>query len=346
MPALTNKEIWLRIIESEKVIDDRFFDIKRIDPNGGSGQFSLVFLAKDKMSKRNKEVVLKFYNPNRMSAEDKYFYDAFFREGEILNSLRGKRNILPFIKGIETINISVPISPTPFVLPFNYYVVHKAKCSVADYIYGNSTTLIKNIRYFREMCKGIQRIHAQKIAHRDIKPHNFLVFDYGYICVSDFGSARDYRMATHLISDYDNSVFADPTYLAPEHCAFLCYSDEFNFFADFFSLGCVLFELFTQSQLKNFIPFDSECNSLVSIDKKHRKNTFTDALINLTNKYLLPDIQKINPGIPKYLHQELNKLYKSLAELDYRKRERNFENIFRRINICEKLILIYSKKKY
>jgi hypothetical protein len=63
LPPISHNEVWLIIIESQSIINNRFFDIKRISPDGGNGQFSLVFIAKDNQSKRKKEVVLKFYNP-------------------------------------------------------------------------------------------------------------------------------------------------------------------------------------------------------------------------------------------------------------------------------------------
>jgi hypothetical protein len=44
-----------------------------------------------------------------------------------------------------------------------------------------------------------------------------------------------------------------------------------------------------------------------------------------------------NNTIPKAMVSHIDQLYQSMASIDYRKREKDLQSIFRRINICEKI---------
>jgi len=48
MSIVDNRDAYLQLVEARGIIDGRFTDIKRIGSNGGHGQFSLVFSARDR----------------------------------------------------------------------------------------------------------------------------------------------------------------------------------------------------------------------------------------------------------------------------------------------------------
>ena len=52
----------------------------------------------------------------------------------------------------------------------------------------------------------------------------------------------------------------------------------------------------------------------------------------------MPSILDIDNTIPKVIAREVDILYKSMAAIDYRKREVDFKKIFTKINLCEKII--------
>ena len=63
-------EIFIKLIESQEIISDRYKNIRRIDPNAGDGFFSLVFTADDSSAKKGRKVALKFFNP--LHSTDQY----------------------------------------------------------------------------------------------------------------------------------------------------------------------------------------------------------------------------------------------------------------------------------
>jgi hypothetical protein len=63
-----DRESLLRIVERRSELDGRFTNIQRVGEFGGTGNFSLLFRAQDKVS--GKEVALKFYDPLRRFAPD------------------------------------------------------------------------------------------------------------------------------------------------------------------------------------------------------------------------------------------------------------------------------------
>lgn len=347
MPTTSNIEFYLKLIESQNIIDGRFTNIRRIDPNGGDGNFSLVFIANDNMSKRGKEIVLKFFNPQR--AGEAYRLNCFFREASILKNLKGRRNILPIVKDLTSISIPVGTDTGDLNLNLSFYSSYKAKYSLNDYIYIEMGPYSKNIKLFREVCKAVQRIHNLRICHRDLKPGNFLIFPSGYLCLSDFGSAHDYNSDIQLLSNYESVEVGDPGYRALELRCDLPADERLFFIADFFALGAILFELFTRSVLSDNIFRNDKLKIMIqaiqSLSLRERANTFNQTIGVLVANHPLPSIRKFDPSIPKVIAFEIDKLYKSIAALDYRKRETNFENIFRRINICEKSIKYYLKEE-
>ena len=93
----------------------------------------------------------------------------------------------------------------------------------------------------RDVVCGLEYLHYQRIAHRDIKPDNLLRCGDGTVKVSDFGEARMYD-----VSSEDSRATAapgTPAFIAPE----LCVSERSpkappeSYSADIWSLGASLF---------------------------------------------------------------------------------------------------------
>ncbi len=74
-----NRLKYLKIIESEDILNNRYKSIKRMGANGGNGAFSLMFTADD-INTGNK-VALKFFDPSKFNESDRY--KRFEREAEM-----------------------------------------------------------------------------------------------------------------------------------------------------------------------------------------------------------------------------------------------------------------------
>src|SRR5881409_3929017 len=94
------------------------------------------------------------------------------------------------------------------------------------------------------VARAVQYAHVRGILHRDLKPANILLDGHGEPLVSDFG------LATWLdsVSDLTHSltIFGTPGYIAPEQAnPSLAEAAKLRPAADVYSLGAILFDLFT-----------------------------------------------------------------------------------------------------
>jgi protein kinase-like protein/zinc ribbon protein len=98
----------------------------------------------------------------------------------------------------------------------------------------------KAIQIARQLCAGLAAAHDKGVLHRDLKPANVMLDGEGRVRITDFGLAAVVGQVTGA------DVHAGtPGYMAPEQLA----GKEVSIASDVFSLGIVLFELFTGKQV-------------------------------------------------------------------------------------------------
>ena len=94
----------------------------------------------------------------------------------------------------------------------------------------------KAIEIGSQICSGLAAAHAKGVLHRDLKPSNVMIDGKGRARITDFGLAclpkKDGRARENA---------GTPAYMAPEQLL----KNETNVQSDLYSLGLVLFELFT-----------------------------------------------------------------------------------------------------
>lgn len=94
----------------------------------------------------------------------------------------------------------------------------------------------KAIQIARELCAGLAAIHDRGVLHRDLKPANIMIDGRGHARITDFGLAVDQRTRSG-----DIKAAGTPGYIAPE----VLDSQAPTPASDVYSLGLVLYELFT-----------------------------------------------------------------------------------------------------
>jgi eukaryotic-like serine/threonine-protein kinase len=97
----------------------------------------------------------------------------------------------------------------------------------------------------RRVCEGLAVTHARGIVHRDIKPSNLFLVDRdpAATTIIDFGVAR--VDAGTLALTRPGTSLGTAGYMAPEQAT---ESADVDARADFFALGCVLYECLTGKQ--------------------------------------------------------------------------------------------------
>jgi len=344
----TVRNAHLQLVENRGSLEGRFTGIQRLGTNGGDGHFSLVFIAHDNLT--NEEAVIKVFNPERRTPGDAYRWECFERESAILDRLRGQRDIIQLLSGQAEFIESIPthIAGLSYDITFAYYVMEKAEGDMASAILDRTWTSLDHLSAFHYMTRALQRVHALGLVHRDLKPDNFLITTSG-IKLSDFGTARflDGSQAP-LLSSYHGPP-GDLRYSAPE--IFACLHDvspEISFKADVFSLGAILFEMFTGVKLgiQLFGPLllTDLTTHLSPVPRGQREDIYRRIVKDIARAHPLPSIRSINPAVPPPIRERLDDLYKGLCDINYLTRNCSFSSIFRQIDTC--ILILRNEAKY
>ena len=134
----------------------------------------------------------------------------------------------------------------------------------------------KSIQLARQICAGLNAAHDAGVLHRDLKPANIMIDGDGNARILDFGLAG-------LSEELPEGELAagTPAYMAPEQLD----GKEQTTRTDIYSLGLVLYELFTSK--KAF-----EAKTLAELIQMRRNNTAPTSLSSLV-KDLDPVIERV-----------------------------------------------------
>jgi serine/threonine protein kinase len=329
------RETLLRTIEGQALIGGRFEQLQRLGSAGGDGNFSLLITARDRQ--QGGRVALKFFHPDHL--RNQYRWQCFLREPTLLQRFSREPDILQCLAPHDEFSVPFTNGSLTYNVAFAYYAVELAVRDVNEVILTNEWNPNQKLEAFRAMCRAIQRTHKRNIVHRDLKPSNFLLMPDGSLRLSDFGTARDLGDAGGaLLARYDAPP-GDRRYAAPEVLGALHDVDaKFAIRADIFSLGAILFELFTGTPLF-FQVFDWPTvadlqRTMTAVDRDQRVRTYEAFLKNMADSHPLPSIADFGNVAPACIVALVDRLYRSMAAIDFRIRLCEFGEIFSRINTC------------
>lgn len=105
---------------------------------------------------------------------------------------------------------------------------------------GDHFSISYLIQIAKEICAGLDASHRNDVIHRDLKPANIMIDEDGSARITDFGIASDHTDPRH-------EILGTPEYVAPEQRI----EGRADARSDLFSLGCVLFEMFSGKPLRD-----------------------------------------------------------------------------------------------
>jgi hypothetical protein len=134
-------------------------------------------------------------------------------------------NIVPVLQAGEI--AGVPYYTMPFI---------EGK-SLMAHVRERELDLAQKLDLFEKVCVLVQKLHARKLVHLDLKPGNIIVDAHSDVWLLDFGISRSLASRVGV-----PGVGGTPAYMAPEQT----YEDRpKTHAADVYALGVILYELLT-----------------------------------------------------------------------------------------------------
>ncbi len=103
----------------------------------------------------------------------------------------------------------------------------------------------KSVEIARQLCLGLGAAHENGVLHRDLKPANIMIDGRGRVRITDFGLAGT---AEDIAAE--GGAAGTPAYMAPEQIR----SGGASAQSDIYSLGLVLYEIFTGKRAADMTP--------------------------------------------------------------------------------------------
>lgn len=154
-----------------------------------------------------------------------------------------------------------------------------------------------------QICDGLEAAHQQGVIHRDLKSQNIIINTANQVKIIDFGLARTAHLDGMTVSGL---IMGTPEYMAPEQVSGKRVDER----ADIYSLGVILYELFTGR-----LPFTGD--SAISVGFKQIKDD-------------PPSPRSINPQIS----EEVQKVILKALEKDPFARHRNVTELKKALEVA------------
>lgn len=247
------------------ILDDRYEIIEQI----GVGGMAKVYKAKDRLLDRF--VAIKILK--EQYAEDSEFLKKFNNEAQSAAKL----------SHVNIVNV-FDIGQDLYKGEMIYYIVMEyvdGKTLKDEIVSKGKLSNHDIIDFSIQIAQALKIAHQAGIVHRDIKPQNILIDNYGLLKVTDFGIAR---VSSNATITYTSSILGTVHYISPEQAKGKIVDDK----SDLYSLGAVMYEMATGK-----VPFDAD-------------NSVGIAVMHIQDNPVEP--KSINPNLSDHLNNIIMKL--------------------------------------
>ena len=154
----------------------------------------------------------------------------------------------------------------------------------------------KSIAIAKQVCEGLFEAHRMGVIHRDLKPRNIMIDQFGNATIMDFGIARAIRSKGIT---KEGMAIGTPEYMPPEQVK----GEKTDQRSDIYSIGVTLFEMVTGK-----VPFEGDSSLTIAV--KHK----TEPPPNPRDlNYLISE--QLSHLILKCLEKDMDKRFQTTAEL-------------------------------
>lgn len=264
--------LWISESKNDENYKYRLIPLEKI----GSGAFAEVHRVFDPIAKREmackvlfeKAIFLQWYGK-----EGEDYLLRFKREVKLLREKISHHNI------IEIDKIQLEHDPAFFTMPL-------AETSLEKWLELNPTLAEETkLSIFKDILNGVAHLHDYKISHRDLAPHNILLFPQSdrtrLAKVADFGLAKDHRSLSS-ITRYSNMSYGRKAFSAPEQRKSLKNAD---FLSDIYSLGALLFYIFSgkspEQRFTSFIKYQPIVGKAMEEERSKRYQNVQELMDDL-----------------------------------------------------------------
>ena len=198
---------------------------------------------------------------------------------------------------------------------YDLFINDNKLCIITEYISGGDLNNYINqnkinteqqlLEIFYKICVGINSLHSNQIIHRDIKPGNILITEYGDVRICDFGICKflDYNKVT-------NTSIGTPYFMSPEQMG----AQYYDYKIDVWGIGCVLYYL-----LYNSYPFDGKNMNELKNNIKNKNpcinKNYRHHFLSYNTRYRLQTILKEMFEKNKYKRLDLDLFLKNNSKL-------------------------------
>jgi serine/threonine protein kinase len=309
--------------------------------NVKKGNFSIIFKGYDIIEGR--PVFIKFFDPQFNT--NPYRLECYKREVKLLTKLINKKGCLQIYQAITDHEISIKQGEFEIPILFQYYVAEWLDYSYEEYFERDTYDALAKLKAYNEIIKAVETLHRNLIYHRDIKPNNIRARsgDGSNAVLIDLGTSIEFS-SSPIMPLYDEGP-GQIMYAPIEARLGLSSIRHLGKYTDLYSLGCMLFELFSNEYffltIKNDflrVLYSMKSELSAATDQLDRLAIYHEKIYKYENIIKGPILPEQIGSAPESINDLIADLITRLTETNYINRDISLVQLRSRIWTCIRIL--------